>query len=211
MKKTPLGLILMLAAAGLCQAQYGKVRITAFAGVNHHFEYGSVEDYEPGYNSFPVMPAHTPSNFGAAFAYFVAPWLGVEYDMRLTQRSEVKLSDPSDGDTLIVQTPKHFALTLNFVLQPTEGRVSPYLLLGAGIDRIVAMDEIYISEFGYEIIMAAPAEGERLDMLMQAGAGLDYYILENLGVQADVRVMYILDDPDNVTTVNTTFGIVVRF
>lgn len=211
MKKTPLGLILVFAAAGLCQAQSGKVRVTAFAGLNHHFEYGSVEDYEPGYNSFPVMPAHAPSNFGAAFAYYVAPWLGVEYDMRLTQRSEVTLSDPSDGDTLTVQTPKHFALTLSFVLQPIEGRFSPYLLVGAGIDRIVAMDETYISEFGYEITMPAPPEGERVDALMQGGVGLDYYIFENLGIRADVRVMYILDDPDNVTTVNSTFGIIVRF
>jgi len=211
MKKTALILAALLALAATGRAQSGKVQVTAFYGINHHYEYGSVEDFESGYNHFPVMPAHAPRNFGGSFAYFFTRWIGLEYDMRLTGRSEVTLTDPSDGDKLTIQTPKHLSITLNVLLEPLRGRISPYVLLGGGINRVQAVDETYITEYGYEVIMLTPTEDARVDMLLQAGGGVNALVVKNFGIRADVRYMVVFDDPYKVPSLNATLGLIARF
>jgi len=211
MKKTALILAALLTVAAIGQAQSGKVQITAFYGVNQHYEYGSVEDFESGYNHFPVMPAHSPRNFGGSFAYFFTRWFGLEYDMRSTGRTEVTLTDPSDGDKLTIQTPKHLSITLNVLLEPLRGRISPYVLFGGGINRVQAVDETYISEYGYEVIMQTPSEDSRVDVLVQAGAGVNALVYKYFGLRADVRYMVVFDDPYEVRSLNATLGLIARF
>jgi len=211
MKKTALILAALLAVAAMGQAQSGKVQITAFYGVNQHYEYGSVEDFVSGYNHFPVMPAHSPRNFGGSFAYFFTRWFGLEYDMRSTGRTEVTLTDPSDGDTLTIQTPKHLSITLNVLLEPLQGRISPYLLLGGGISRVQAVDETYITEYGFEVIMQTPSEDSRVDLLVQAGGGVNALVFKYFGLRADVRYMVVFDEPYQVRSLNATLGLIARF
>jgi len=211
MKKSIAALLMLLSGIGGAYAQRGKVQFTAFGGFNHHFEYGSVEDFESGYNNFPVMPSHFPGNFGAAFAYHPLSWLGVEYDMRMTLRTDVTLTDPSDGDLLTIQTPKHFAITLSLLFQPFRGRISPYLLVGGGLDRIIVEDEVYISEFDFEIVMPAPPEDERVDPLIQAGAGINFQVYGNFGLRFDVRYLRIYDEPRSLGSLAATVGLFARF
>ena len=211
MNKTTTVLTILLLSAGMAHAQQGKVQVTAFGGINHLLEYGSVDDFEAGYNNFPVVPAHSPGNFGAALSYSPLSWLGIEYDMRMSLRTDVTLTDPSDGDTLTIQTPKHFAISLSLLLQPFQGRISPYLLIGGGVDRIIAEDEAYISEMGYEIVMPAPPEDERVDTLLQAGAGINVLMYRSFGIRLDVRYMRIFDEPRSVGSVMATLGLIARF
>ncbi len=212
MKNTALVVLLLAAVtAGFGQNKPDKVQITAFGGFHHHYAYGSVEDYAAGINNFPVMPAHSPANFGAAFAYFFTSWLGVEYDMRLSQRTDVTLTDPLDGDNLTIQTPKHASMTLSFLLQPLSGRISPYVLLGGGVDRIIVEDEKYISEFGYEIAMPAPPEDKRVDVLAQVGAGVSVKVFKFFGIRGDVRYMFVFDDPYKVKSLTYSVGLIARF
>ncbi len=212
MKKIALVVLLLAACtAGFGQERSDRVQISAFGGIHHHFNYGTVEDYTAGINNFPVMPAHSPVNFGAAFAYFFTPWLGLEYDMRLSQRTDVTLTDPSDNDTLTIQTPKHASMTLSLLLQPISGRISPYLLVGGGVDRIIVEDENYISEFGYEISMPAPPEDERVDMLAQIGAGISLKVLKSFGFRGDVRYMFVFDDPYRVRSLTYSVGLIACF
>jgi outer membrane protein W len=211
MKKTALTLAALLVAAAFAQAQSGTVQFTAFYGINHHYEYGSLEDFESGYNHFPVMPAHSPRNFGASFAYYFTRWFGLEYDMRSTGRTDVTLTDPSDGDTLTIQTPKHLSITLNVLLEPLRGRISPYVLLGAGINRISAVDETYITAVGYEVIMQTPSEDTRVDVLLQGGVGVNALVYKYFGLRADVRYMVVFDDPYQVRSLNATLGLIARF
>jgi hypothetical protein len=211
MKKALAFLVLVAAAAGYGRGQSDRIQVTVFGGVNYHERYGSEDDFEQGYNNFPVMPAHTPSTWGASVGYFFTSWIGLEYDMRLTLRSPVLLSDPSDGDTVSIRTPKHLSLSLNLVLQPLRGRVIPYLLIGGGIDRISIEDETYVSELGYEIIMAAPPEKERVDLLLQGGAGINVLLYRDMGLRADARLVSIFDDPYTVRSVSATLGLFFRF
>jgi len=211
MKKTALLCITLITAAVSLQAQSGTVQFSLFYGINHHLESGSVDDFQAGYNHFPVMPAHSPSNFGGSFAYFFTRWFGLEYDMRSTGRTEVTLTDPSDGDTLTIQTPKHLSITLNVLLEPLKGRISPYLLLGAGINRISAEDETYKTAMGYEIIMQIPSESDRLDILVQGGIGVNALVYSYFGLRADVRYMVVFDDPYQARSLNATLGLIARF
>ncbi len=212
MKNTALVVLLLItSAAGFGQDRPYRVQITAFGGIHHHFEYGTIEDYAAGVNNFPVMPAHSPVNFGAAFAYFFTPWLGLEYDMRLSQRTGVTLTDPSDKDTLSIQTPKHASMTLSLLLQPISGKVSPYVLVGGGVDRIIVEDENYISEYGYEISMPAPPEDERVDILVQIGAGISLKVLRSFGFRGDIRYMFVFDEPYRVRSLTYSVGLIARF
>jgi hypothetical protein len=72
-------------------------------------------------------------------------------------------------------------------------------------------DEAYISELGYEIIMPAPPEDERVDPLVQAGAGVNVFVHRNFGIRLDVRYLRIFDEPRDVDSVSATLGLFARF
>jgi len=199
--------VILLSGLG---AESLKTHITLTGGINHHFEYGSVDDYAPGENSFPVMPAHTPSSFGLSFAYFFTRSFGLEVDGRMSSSSQVTLTDPSDMDTVEVDTARHLSLTFNVLYQQIFGRFNPYLAVGAGFDRLTAEDQILESAYGYEIVMLAPPEGERVDFIIGAGGGVNYFILKNVGLRLDIRYFIIFDDPQNVSTVSLKAGLCFR-
>ncbi|MBN2245985.1 MAG: outer membrane beta-barrel protein [Candidatus Aminicenantes bacterium] len=200
-------IILLLSTA---VAEDLRTHVTLTGGANHHFEYGSVDDYIPGENSFPVMPAHDASSFGLSFAYFFNPSLGLEIDGAISSSSQVTLTDPSDIDTVEVETARHFSLTFNVLYQRLLGRFNPYLALGAGFDRLSAEDQKLISAYGYEIVMLAPPEGERVDFTIGAGGGLNFFIFKNIGLRLDIRYFIIFDDPHNVRTVSLKAGLCFR-
>ena len=211
MKKAVLWILMITVVllSGL-SAESFKTHITLTGGINHHFEYGSVDDYAPGENSFPVMPSHSPSSFGLSFAYFFTRSIGLEVDGRMSSSSQVTLTDPSDMDTVEVDTARHLSVTFNGIYQVLLGRFNPYLAVGAGFDRLSAEDQILESAYGYEIVMLAPPEGERVDFIIGAGGGVNYFILKNVGLRLDIRYFVIFDDPQNVSTVSLKAGLCFR-
>lgn len=211
MKKAVLWIlmIMVILQSGLVAESF-KTHITLSGGINHHFEYGAVDDYVPGENSFPVMPAHTPSSFGLSFAYFFNQSLGLEVDGRISSSSRLTLTDPSDMDTVEVDTARHLSLTFNVLYQMLIGRFNPYIAAGAGFDRLSAEDQILESAYGYEIVMLAPPEDERVDFIIGAGAGMNYFIFKNVGLRLDIRYFIIFDDPQNVRTVSLKAGLCFR-
>ena len=101
--------------AGTAHAQ--NFQFSLFGGINHVFEYGSEDDYILGGNDFPVTPSHSPLTLGASFGYFFTGNLGVELDWRYVMSSKVTLEDPSDQDTVEIDSSKHYSLTLNLIYQ----------------------------------------------------------------------------------------------
>lgn len=211
MKKAVLGIsIVIIFLLSLAGAEDLRTHITLTGGINHHFEYGSVDDYLPGENCFPVMPAHDASSIGLSFAYFLTQSLGLEVDGRMSMASQVTLTDPSDMDTVEIDTAKHLSLTFSVLYQMLFGRFNPYLALGAGFDRLSAEDQVSESAYGYEIIMLAPPEGERIDFTIGAGGGLNFFVLKNVGLRLDFRYFIIFDDPQNVKTISLKAGLCFR-
>ena len=177
--------------------------------MNYVFEYGSEEDYEFGWNDFPVTPSHVPANFGLAFAYFMTDHIGIDLDGRYYLRSKVTLIDPFDGDRVEIKTSSHYSLILNFIFQFTTTSYRPYLVVGLGMDKLLAKDETYISEYGYEIEFLAPEK--TVDFATHLGIGTYIFISQNLGIKLDVRYIYIPGEANSVSSVNATTGLFFRF
>jgi len=186
-----------------------KVHFSIFGGRNHVFEYGSEDDYVMSENDFPVTPAHAPFNFGMALVVFFTNNIGVELDGRYVFSSKVILQDPSDQDTVEIDTAKHYAITLNFVYRFLSSRFRPYLLVGGGIDKLLAKYETYTTEYGYDIEVLAPEK--TTDVIASLGTGVQFFILTNLGARLDVRYSIIFDDPDNQINLNVTLGLFFGF
>lgn len=197
----------LLALSGSAQAQ--KLQFSLFGGINHIFQYGSEGDYVLGENDFPVTPSHSPGLLGASLAYFLSENLGLEIDGRYTLSTGVILIDPSDQDTVKVDTSKHFSLSLNLIYQFPAGNFNPYLVAGGGLDFVSAEEQSYVSEYGFDITVE-PSESTT-DTLVNFGAGLNYSVSESVGIRVDVRYVLIFTKPENVRSLNTVLGLSFRF
>ncbi len=186
-----------------------KFQFSIFGGINNVFKYGSENDYVMGENDFPVTPAHKPASFGASIGYFFTDNIGIELDGRYYLSSKVTLEDSSDKDTVEVDTSRHYSMTLNLFYQLSGGNFRPYLVVGGGFDKISAKDEMYTSEYGYEIEFIAPET--TTDLLAQVGGGIQYFLSSSAGARLDVRYVLIFDDPDNISSLSIMAGAFIRF
>jgi len=209
-KRTWVVAILFFSLVGLADsAQAQKFQFSIFGGINHIFQYGSEGNYVLGENDFPVTPSHTPAILGASFTYFFSGNLGLEADGRYTFSTKVALVDPSDQDTVEVDTSKHFSLTLNLIYQFPAGNLKPYLVAGGGFDSVSTEEKTYISEYGFEIIVEPPES--TTDALANFGAGLIYSVSHSVGIRLDVRYVLIFSKPESVKSLNAVLGLSFRF
>lgn len=192
---------------GTAHAQ--KFQLSVFGGLNHVFKYGSEDDYALGENDFPVTPAHTPLTLGASLGYFVSENLGFELDWRYTMSSKMTLEDPSDQDTVEIDSSKHYSLTLNLFYQFLSGKLRPYVVAGGGIDKLLAEDATYTSDYGFEITLVAPEK--TLDAVAGFGTGLNYFVSDSIGLKLDVRYVMIFADPKNVNNLSAVIGLSFQF
>jgi outer membrane beta-barrel protein len=186
-----------------------KFQFSVFGGINHVFKYGSEDDFVLGENHFPVTPTHTPPIFGASLSLFFSENLGLELDWRYVFSSKVILVDPSDQDTVEIDSSKHYSLTLNLLYQFMSGKLRPYVVAGGGFDNLSAEDATYTSEYGFAITLEAPEK--TLDAVANFGAGMNYFVSDNLGLKLDVRYVMIFADPNNVNNLSAVFGVSFRF
>jgi outer membrane protein W len=181
-------LFTMALAAGLAQEK--KTAFSLFGGIHSVLKYGSESDYSPGDNDFPMTPAHTPPTFGLSFLYQFSGLLGLEVDGRYTLSSKVTLTDPSDGDTVSVDTLQHAGLTLNALIFLGNGSFRPYLALGAGGDiALSAKEQTLTTSLGYEVTFLPP--DKKTEVVADAGLGLMFNIGPALGLRLDVRYLML--------------------
>ena len=209
MKKGVLFLSILAIAFSFVFGQQKKFQVSLFGGLSHVLEYGSEDKYVMGENDFPVTPAHTPLGFGADFAYSFTKNIAIALEARYILSSEVALIDPSDQDTVEINTSSHIAVTLNFIYHFLNSKISPYLVFGVGVDNLLAKDEIYTSEFGYEVEFLAPEK--TIDPVVQGGGGILYFLSLASGVKLDLRYSLVFDKPNNVSSLNFVVGFFLRF
>jgi len=209
MKKMRFFAVLMILAAGLSFGQTKRFQLSLFGGVNPVFAYGSDGDYAAGSNDFPVTPAHTATDFGAAFTYFLGQRLGIELRGEYALSSSLSLTDPSDQDTVSIKSSKHYALSLNLLWELSAAKIRPYVVLGGGADKISADPVTATSEYGYEVTFTPP--DKTLSFFANGGAGLRYAISPALGVQVDLRYRLLFSSPNTIQGLIAGAGVFWRF
>jgi hypothetical protein len=186
-------------------------QVSLLGGFTKVYKYGSEEDYIRGENDFPVTPAHTPMGFGLSFGYYFHRFFGLELDGKFVLSSSVILEDPSDQDTVEINTAKHVPVTLNLLFRFMEGEVQPYLAVGGGFDRLIIEDETYTTDYGYEITIPAPTGKECIDPVAQLGGGICIFFGSHFGLKIDARLMMIFSSGQTIYNFNTYAGLVIGF
>lgn len=186
-----------------------KFQASIFIGMNHVLQYGSEEDYVFGENDFPVTPAHTPPNFGASFALYLKDNIALELDWRFTLSSKLMLIDPSDQDEVEIDSSKRHTITLNLIYRFLQGNVKPYIAVGGGVDKILAEDQTYTTNYGFEVSFLAP--DKTIDPVANVGAGVIFLVGPNLGIRLDLRYVMIFAKPDTLSALNGVAGISYSF
>jgi outer membrane protein W len=210
MKKATAFVFLSLAAAGLLAASgTGPLQLTLFGGLGHSFAYGSASNYAMGSNDFPVTPAHTPPALGAALSFSLSRRLALELRGEYTMASTLTLTDPSDQDTVSINSSKHVAGSLNLIWELSEARFRPYLTAGGGLDKISAEAVTAVSQNGYDVTFGTPAK--TLSAFAEAGGGLKIMLSAALGLRVDARYRILFSSPDKVHSLIGSAGLVWRF
>ena len=210
MKKLGIVIALMLFCLTTVRAEDGNIRVFIFGGANQHFASGSVDDYLQGSNDFPVTPAHRPVLFGFSYTRLFKQ-MGIEMDWRYSLPGTVTLEDPSDGDSVEIDTSAHMAISINLLLRLLNGRFSPYLLFGGGADVAFPKTAVYTSSYGYEIVMGATEKKDRLDFEAHIGGGLELMFTRSVGIRLDVRYSRVFDSPVNTEMLQVTGGLTLAF
>jgi outer membrane protein W len=182
-----------------------KWQITLLGGINRVTVYGSEDEYIPAENDFPVTPAHSPLSLGASLTYYLSQRTAVEVGSRYFSSSTVTLLDPSDQDTVDIDTAAHLAFNANFIFFAGKGNFRLYLTAGAGIDTVFAEDKTYTSAYGYEIEFLAPER--KLDFLFNIGNGFQISISPKFGITVDARYMVVFSKPSNLKSLNLMAGV----
>ncbi|MCP2520025.1 porin family protein [Candidatus Aminicenantes bacterium AC-335-A11] len=193
-------------------AQTRRHQFTLFGGFNHVFEYGSEEDYILGENDFPVTPSHTPPVFGLSYSFFFFKNLGLELDFRYILNSKLTLRDPSDDDTIKIDSNKHYSFTGNLIFQLLSGKFRPYIIVGAGFDTLVNVeDQTLTSEYGFPVFLKAPEK--TTDFVGNIGGGILYFFGSSFGTRIDSRYIFIpkTNEHPAISNFDVTMGIFFRF
>ncbi len=118
---------------------------------------------------------------------------------------KITLVDPSDQDNVEIDSSKHHTITLNFIYRFLKGNVKPYIVLGGGLDKLIAKDKTYLTQYDFEVDFLAP--DKTIDPLVNMGAGVQFFIRPNLGIRLDLRYVMIFADPDTLSGLNGVVGI----
>ena len=193
--------------------------ISAFAYSDTHFylfgkgnfigSAGSESDYVVGENEFPIVSSH--QNYGAGFGLTVGKqaFFGIEGHYNLS--GKVTLTDPSDNDTVEVDTYKYISGFLTIGFNVVSKRVMRlYINGGGGVIRYLDADETrsYVSQLGAETDLE-PVD-KKTPLSGFGGVGLEIYFSQSGGIFLNGRYLFVdVEDAPPIFTV--VAGFVFRF
>lgn len=204
-------LAVMLLAAGNLPAKnsFKKMQFTLRGGLNMFNANGKDSDYKAGENDFPVTPAYKAPVFGSGLTFFTSPSFAIGLDVCYGLSAKVDLRDPSDGETIPVDTPKNLVAALNlFQYFNLSKQMQLFISLGGGAEYRLAEEEEYLSNLGSTIIISAPAKP--LAPLAAGGIGLQYMLSDALGINLECSAIYIFRDPAQIL-VSPALALVLKF
>jgi hypothetical protein len=209
MKKVWILIVFFVFITNKSSADDFRILVSFLSGFNHVFEYGNEEEFVMGENDFPVTPAHTSLSLGASCGYFLAKNFGLEVDGRFYFSSDLILRDPSDNDTIQIDSSRHFSIMADVIYQFLDKKIIPYTVAGIGLDFLLAKEGTTISKNGYEVDIVAPER--TLDLLVNFGMGIKLFISKTLGLRGDIRYILLLSKPQHISNLNALVGLFFGF
>ena len=169
---------------------FPKMQFCLRGGLNLFMVNGVNTDYIAGANDFPVTPAYQSQVVGFAFAFFTSRSSAVGLDIRYGLSAQVDLLDPSDGETITVDTPKNLTAVINFSKYfEFSRRWGLYVSVGGGIENLMVEEKEYLSNLGSKIIITGPEKA--LSPLAAGGLGLQAMLSRSLGFALDFQAAYV--------------------
>jgi len=177
---------------------YSETNVYFFGKSNFVNSAGSEADYKEGENDFPIMSSH--QTFGGGFGLTFGSkgvFFGIEGHYNLS--GETILTDPSDNDTVTIETYKYASgfLTLGFnIINNNSMRL--YISGGGGISYALGAEtETYTSDMGYETQIEVPEK--KYPLTAFGGIGVEIYFSPNSGFLLSGRYLYTdLDQPQSM-------------
>jgi len=170
---------------------FGDNRLYFFGIGNFIREAGGASDYEAGTNDFPISSSHQTFGFGAGFSkdfghFFLGP--EISYNLNGT----TILTDPSDNDTVNINTYKFVSLFFNLGFNLVNSDLLRlYINGGGGVNYTLNADSrTYTSQMGYETQISPP--DRKFPLSVFGGTGLDFKISPNLSIILSGRYQYIV-------------------
>lgn len=170
-----------------------------FGAINFINSSGSASDYKEGENDFPITNSHQNACFGSGISFPLTKNLFFGLEANYNIGGKATLQDPSDNDTVEINTSKNANLFLTLRLN-ISGQSSFNLFLngGAGLNYILEKEtKIYTSKFGYETQILPPET--KTNFTGFGGIGILYKMSNSIGLLVNARYLYISleDNPQN--------------
>jgi hypothetical protein len=201
--------LLLLTAGQLGAAGKKNSRIALLGGLNMFAAIGSDSDYVAGENDFPVTPSYQAPAVGLRLTFAGSRRMAWGLDIRYGLAGTVDRRDPSDNETVSVDTPQN--LTAVLVAQGTidlTDQLSLLLMLGGGAEYRLASEKTFTSSLGNKIVVGKP--DKPFSPLAVAGLGLQYMFGDNFGVLAEARLAYAVRTPSQMV-IAPALGVVIGF
>jgi hypothetical protein len=204
-----LAVLLLLSAVDLAAAGKYNKRFSLFGGLNMFGASGSESDYVAGENDFPVIPSYQAPFVGLSIAFSSSRLSAWGLDFRYGLAGTVDRRDPSDNETVSVDTPQNLAAIL-FIQRSLipSGPLSLFVLIGGGVEYRMATEKEYVSSLGSKIVVGKP--DKPLAPLVAGGLGLQYMLGGRFGVGAECRVSYAVRKPAQMI-IAPALALVVKF
>jgi len=185
------------------------IQVFGFWGTGSISEYGSEKNYILGENDFPVTPSHNIDFTGLGILYYFNNNIGIELLSKYFFTTELALEDPSDGDTVRINTSNHFSVSLNLFYEMEFKTFKPYLFVGGGFDKLFAEEKEYISNYGYKITFLPPER--TIDPMFNIGIGFKYFFVKNFGLRAGLDYVQVFTKNYNIKSFNLYAGLLFNF
>lgn len=190
--------LIALCLFSLSALAYSDTYFYLFSKGNFIASVGDEFDYELGENEFPLVSSH--QNYGAGFGitFGKEAFFGIEGHYNLS--GKVTLTDPSDNDTVEVDTYKYVSgfLTIGFnIVRSRSMRL--YINGGGGISYYLDAKETksYVSRLGIETEVEPP--DKKYPLAGFGGVGLEIYISQSSGILFSGRYLFVdVEDPPAV-------------
>lgn len=189
---------------------FSEVHFYVFGKGNFSASTGSEEDYEEGINDFPLASSY--QTFGVGFGLSSGKVAFIGFEGHYNMSGKVTLTDPSDNDTVNIDTYKHASGFITIGFNIVRNRTTRFYVNGGGGIHLIAEKletKFYVSELGYETAIE-PASG-RSYAAGFGGLGLELYISKTMGVFVGGRYLFYSIAGEFQSALTALVGIVTRF